>query len=168
MLAKDLQANGDRLAAVLYNLLETTRICGVLLTPFMPQSMDKLFAQLGACEGCRTWESAGVWGSLNPTVTVTKGENLFPRIDLDQALAQLEAAVAAAKGPAIELEPYTEEFVDFDTFCKSDLRVVKVKACDAVKKSKKLLRFTLDDGSGIDRQILSGIHAYYELSLIHI
>ncbi|WP_186567146.1 methionine--tRNA ligase [Lawsonibacter celer] len=162
VLAKDLQANGDRLAAVLYNLLETTRICGVLLTPFMPQSMDKLFAQLGACEGCRTWESAGVWGSLNPTVTVTKGENLFPRIDLDQALAQLEAAVAAAKGPAIELEPYTEEFVDFDTFCKSDLRVVKVKACDAVKKSKKLLRFTLDDGSGIDRQILSGIHAYYE------
>ena len=162
VLAKDLQANGDRLAAVLYNLLETTRICGVLLTPFMPQSMDKLFAQLGACEGCRTWESAGVWGSLNPTVTVTKGENLFPRIDLDQALAQLEAAVAAAKGPAIELEPYTEEFVDFDTFCKSDLRVVKVKACDAVKKSKKLLRFTLDDGSGIDRQILSGIHAYYD------
>ena len=162
VLAKDLQANGDRLAAVLYNLLETTRICGVLLTPFMPQSMDKLFAQLGACEGCRTWESAGVWGSLNPTVTVTKGENLFPRIDLDQALAQLEAAVAAAKGPAIELEPYTEEFVDFDTFCKSDLRVVKVKACDAVNKSKKLLRFTLDDGSGIDRQILSGIHAYYE------
>ena len=54
------------------------------------------------------------------------------------------------------------EKVDFDTFCKSDFRVVKVKACDAVKKSAKLLRFTLDDGTGVDRQILSGIHQWYE------
>ena len=164
-LAKDMEANGDRLASVLYNLLETTRICGVLLIPFMPESMDKLFAQLGACEGCRTWESAGTWGSLNPTVTVTKGEALFPRIDMDKALAELEethrAAQAPAK-PAVELEPYTEEPVDFDTFCKSDFRVVKVKACEAVKKSKKLLCFTLDDGSGVDRQILSGIAMYYK------
>jgi methionyl-tRNA synthetase len=162
VLAKDMQANGDRLATVLYNLLETTRICGILLTPFIPDSMDKLFVQLGACEGCRTWESAAAWGSLSSTVTVTKGENLFPRIDMDKALAELEAAVEAGKKPAVEVEPYTEELVDFDTFCKSDFRVVKVKACEAVKKSKKLLRFTLDDGSGADRQILSGIHAYYE------
>ena len=63
--------------------------------------------------------------------------------------------------PAIELEPWEEE-VDFDTFCKSDFRVVKVKACEAVKKSKKLLKFTLDDGSGTDRQILSGIAQYYK------
>ena len=164
-LAKDMDANGDRLATVLYNLLETTRICGVLLTPFMPESMEKLFAQLGACEGCRTWESAGAWGSLNPTVTVTKGENLFPRIDMEKALAELEAAAEAAKQPAkpaIELEPYVEEMVDFDTFCKSDFRVVKCKACEAVPKSKKLLKFTLDDGSGTDRQILSGIAMYYK------
>ena len=164
-LGKDVEANGDRLASVLYNLLETTRICGVLLTPFMPESMAKLFDQLDACENCRTWESAAVWGSLNPTVTVTKGENLFPRIDMDKALAQLEearlAATAPAK-PAVELEPYTEEPVDFETFCKSDFRVVKVKACEAVKKSKKLLQFTLDDGSGVDRQILSGIAMYYK------
>ena len=164
-LAKDMDANGDRLATVLYNLLETTRICGVLLTPFMPESMEKLFAQLGACEGCRTWESAGAWGSLNPTVAVTKGENLFPRIDMEKALAELEAAAEAAKQPAkpaIELEPYVEEMVDFDTFCKSDFRVVKCKACEAVPKSKKLLKFTLDDGSGTDRQILSGIAMYYK------
>ena len=164
-LGKDVEANGDRLASVLYNLLETTRICGVLLTPFMPESMTRLFDQLGACEGCRTWESAAVWGSLNPTVTVTKGENLFPRIDMEKALAELEAARQAATAPAkpaVELEPYAEEDVDFETFCKSDFRVVKVKACEAVKKSKKLLQFTLDDGSGTDRQILSGIAAYYK------
>ena len=164
-LAKDMEANGPRLASVLYNLLETTRICGILLTPFMPESMDKLFAQIGADESCRTWESAAVWGSLPTNVTVTKGENLFPRIDMDKALTELEeirqAAMAPAQ-PAVELEPYTEEPVDFDTFCKSDFRVVKVKACEAVKKSKKLLCFTLDDGSGADRQILSGIAMYYK------
>ncbi len=62
----------------------------------------------------------------------------------------------------VKVEPLFEEFVDFDTFSKSDFRAVKVKACEAVKKSKKLLQFTLDDGTGTDRTILSGIHAYYE------
>ena len=62
----------------------------------------------------------------------------------------------------VEIEPLFADFVDFDTFSKSDFRAVKVKACEAVKKSKKLLKFTLDDGSGTDRVILSGIHAYYE------
>ena len=164
VLGKDVAANGDRLATVLYNLLETTRICGVLLTPFMPASMDKLFDQLGAGEAARTWESAAVWGGLAAEVSVTKGENLFPRIDMDKALAELEAARQAAMAPAkpaIEMEPWQED-VDFDTFVKSDFRVVKVKNCEAVKKSKKLLKFTLDDGSGVDRQILSGIAMFYK------
>ena len=69
---------------------------------------------------------------------------------------------AEVKEATIEIEPLFEEFVDFDTFCKSDFRVVKVKECSAVKKSKKLLHFVLDDGSGTDRIILSGIHAFYE------
>ena len=164
-LAKDMDANGARLAHVLYNLLEATRICGILLSPFIPDSAEKLFAQIGACECCRSWESAAVWGSLSETATVTKGENLFPRVDAEKAIAELEALEAEARKaalPAIELEPQTEEKVDFDTFCKSDFRVVKVKACEAVKKSAKLLKFQLDDGTGVDRQILSGIHAFYE------
>ena len=154
-----------RLARVLYNLLETTRICGVLLTPFMPGSMEKLFGQIGAPEACRTWESAAEWAKLPRTVTVEKGENLFPRVDIAQAMDELQAAVEAAKKaalPEIELEPQSGETVDFDTFCKSDFRAVKVKACEAVKKSTKLLKFTLDDGTGTDRQILSGIHKWYE------
>ncbi len=154
-----------RLAYVLYNLLETTRICGVLLTPFMPGSMEKLFGQIGAPEACRTWESAAEWAKLPRTVTVEKGENLFPRVDIAQAMDELQAAVEAAKKaalPEIELEPQSGETVDFDTFCKSDFRAVKVKACEAVKKSAKLLKFTLDDGTGTDRQILSGIHKWYE------
>ena len=164
-LAKDMEASGARLAHVLYNLLEATRICGILLTPFMPESMEKLFAQIGVGAEARTWESADLWGELPETAAVVKGENLFPRLDLDKALAELEAAEAAAKKaeqPDVEVEPQLTETVDFDTFCKSDFRVVKVKACEAVKKSDKLLRFTLDDGTGTDRQILSGVHKFYE------
>ena len=79
-LAKD-PANRARLATVMYNLLETIRICAVLLTPFIPDSAEKIFDQIGACPCCRTWEKANVWGSLRPDVTVHKGEALFPRID---------------------------------------------------------------------------------------
>ena len=164
-LAKDMEANGSRLAHVLYNLLEATRICAILLTPFMPGSMDKLFAQIGAEEAVRTWDSAAVWGSLTDAAAVTKGENLFPRVDADKALEELEQREAEARKaalPDVEVEPQLTEQVDFDTFCKSDFRAVKVKACENVKKSNKLLKFTLDDGTGVDRQILSGIAMYYK------
>ena len=166
-LAKD-PANRVRLATVMYHLLETIRICATLLMPFMPESAEKIFDQIGACQGCRTWEKANVWGSLRPDATVHKGEALFPRIDAEKALAELEeleeleAQQRKAALPALEVEPYTEENVDFDTFCKSDLRAVKIKNCEPVKKSDKLLKFTLDDGSGTDRVILSGIRHYYE------
>ena len=163
-LAKD-PANRARLATVMYNLLETVRICAVLLTPFIPDSAEKIFDQIGACPCCRTWEKANVWGSLRPDVTVHKGEALFPRVDAEKALAELNAIQEAQRKaalPALELEPYTQEQVDFDTFCRSDFRAVKIKACEPVKKSDKLLKFTLDDGSGTDRTIVSGIHHYYE------
>ena len=163
-LAKD-PANRVRLATVMYHLLETIRICATLLMPFMPESAEKIFDQIGACQGCRTWEKANVWGSLRPDATVHKGEALFPRIDAEKALAELEELEAQQRKaalPALEVEPYTEEKVDFDTFCRSDLRAVKIKNCEPVKKSDKLLKFTLDDGSGTDRVILSGIRHYYE------
>ena len=168
ILAKS-EDNLPRLATVMYNLLETIRVCAILLTPFMPGTSAKIFDQIGAGKDITTWESAAVFGRLPKDAAVHKGENLFPRIDVEKELAALAEAEAAAKaaaaaeaGPVVELEPYTEEFVDFDTFCRSDFRVVKVKACEAVPKSSKLLRFTLDDGSGADRQILSGIHKWYE------
>ena len=163
-LAKD-EANKPRLAAVMYNLLESIRICATLLLPFIPESCGKIFAQIGAGADVCTWEAANTWGKLPQTVTVHKGEAIFPRIDAPKALAELEALEAAQKRallPAVEVEPQLEEKVDFDTFCKSDFRVVKVKACERVKKSDKLLRFTLDDGTGTDRQILSGIAKFYE------
>ena len=111
----------------------------------------------------RTWDSAAVWGALHEGTAVTKGENLFPRVDMEKALEELEQAEAEARRaalPPIEVEPFLDEKVDFDTFCKSDFRAVKVKAWRL--SSAKLLKFTLDDGTGTDRQILSGIHAWYE------
>ena len=154
-----------RLATVMYNLLETVRICSILLTPFMPESCGKIFAQIGAEEAVQTWDSAAAFGGLSATASVHKGDAVFPRIDAEKALAELSALQEAQKKaalPALEIEPYAEENVDFETFCKSDFRVVKVKACENVKKSDKLLKFTLDDGTGTDRQILSGIAKYYK------
>ena len=98
------------------------------------------------------------------TATLLKKE-LGGQAPFEKALADLEAAAEAAKKaalPDLEIEPYSEEKVDFDTFCKSDFRAVKVKACTNVKKSEKLLKFTLDDGTGTDRQILSGIAKWYK------
>lgn len=80
----------------------------------------------------------------------------------EAAPAEAEKTVEKIDFSKVKVEPLFEEMVDFDTFSKSDFRAVKVKACEAVKKSKKLLQFTLDDGTGTDRTILSGIHAYYE------
>ncbi len=164
-LAKDMEANGARLAAVLYNLLETVRVCTVLLLPFMPDSCEKIFEQTGAAAEARTWDSAARWGMLPADVQVRKGEALFPRIDMAKELEELEKAAEEARRaalPAVEIEPQSDEMVDFDTFCKSDFRAVKVKDCQRVKKSDKLLRFTLDDGTGTDRQILSGIAKWYQ------
>ena len=139
-------------------------MCTVLLIPFMPESCEKIFAQIGADENAHTWDSAARWGVLPAAVAVTKGENLFPRLDMAKELAELDRIQEEARKaalPAVEIEPLLEEMVDFDTFCKSDFRAVKVKACENVKKSDKLLKFTLDDGTGTDRQILSGIAKWY-------
>ena len=98
-----------------------------------------------------------------PTMKPLTASSAAPAV---KAEAKEEAEKPAEK-PAIdfskvEIEPLFADYVDFETFSKSDFRVVKVKACEAVKKSKKLLKFTLDDGTGEDRTILSGIHAFYE------
>ena len=148
-----------RLAKVLYNLLETIRICAGLLTPFMPATSEEIAKRLGGAR--MDWDSLNTFGILPADVATVAGPALFPRIDVEKELAALEELSKPEK-PAIEIEPYTEEKVDFDTFCKSDFRAVKVKACQNVKKSDKLLQFTLDDGTGTDRQILSGIAKFYK------
>ena len=162
VLAKD-EAKRPRLARVMYNLLETIRICGALLAPVMPETTEKIMARIGASE--YGWDSLGAFGCLPAQAAVTEGEALFPRIDVAkelEALAALSAAKNAEPAPEPEEEPVTfKPEIAFDDFEKVDMTVVKVLSCENVKKSKKLLRFTLDDGSGAERQILSGIAQYY-------
>ena len=158
VLAKD-EAQKPRLASVLYNLLETVRICAGLLQPFMPDTAAEIGKRLGGAD--LSWDSLNAFGALPREAATVAGPALFPRIDMDKELAELEALNKPAV-PPLEIEPYTAESVDFDTFCKNELRAVKVKACTNVKKSDKLLQFTLDDGTGTDRQILSGIAKYYK------
>ena len=156
VLARDPEKK-PRLATVLYNLLEALRICVVLLQPYMPDTCVKAFEQIGAPEAVRTWESASEFGALPADVAVVKGDTLFPRIDMEKELEELENL----NNPAPAAEPVLPD-VTIDDFAKCDMRVVKVLSCEAVKKSKKLLKFSLDDGSGTPRQILSGIAAFYK------
>ena len=158
VLAKD-EANKPRLAKVLYNLLETVRICAGLLTPFMPDTVEEIKMRLGGAK--LDWDLLDTFGVLPLNVATRNGPALFPRIDMEKELKELEELSKPAT-PALEIEPYAQESVDFDTFCKNDLRAVKVKDCQPVKKSDKLLQFTLDDGTGTDRQILSGIAKFYK------
>ena len=160
ILAKD-EAKKTRLATVMYNLLEALRASLVMLTPFIPESCAKAFDQIGAGESLRTWDSACTYGALPAEVEVHKGETLFPRIDAAKMLEELEQAEKAAKGPQVKVNPVLPD-VSIDEFAKCDMRVCKVISCEAVKKSEKLLKFQLDDGSGTPRQILSGIHKFYE------
>ena len=157
LLAKD-EEKKPRLACVLYNLLETVRICAGLLSPFMPETAEEISRRLGGA--AMDWDSLNTFGLLDREVATVNGAALFPRIDVEKELAALEEL--SKPKSEIEIEPYAGETVDFDTFCKSDFRAVKVKDCQPVKKSDKLLQFTLDDGTGTDRQILSGIAKYYQ------
>ena len=150
-----------RLLTVMKNLCESIRISAVLLTPFMPASAEKILDLLNMPAEGRTWNARCYCADADAIWNTTVGAPLFPRIDMEKELKELEE-LSKPPVPALEIEPYAEENVDFDTFCKSDLRAVKVKDCQNVKKSDELLQFTLDDGTGTDRQILSGIAKYYK------
>ena len=158
ILAKN-EETKPRLLTVMKNLCEAIRLSAILICPFMPDTSKAILDQLNVAEEGRVWDARSY--CADTTWTTSTGAALFPRIDMEKELAALEELSKPAK-PAIEIEPYSDEKVDFDTFCKSDFRAVKVKDCKNVKKSDKLLQFTLDDGTGTDRQILSGIAKFYK------
>ena len=158
VLAKD-EANRARLATVMYNLLETIRITVTLLQPFLPETCEKAFAQIGATAEDKAWDNANRFGVLAQTVTVKKGETLFPRIDMEKELKALDELNPTA---AEQQETPAAAPITIDDFVKVTLTVCKVLSCESVKKSDKLLKFRLDDGSGKERTILSGIAKYYK------
>ena len=159
VLAKD-DSKKTRLATVLYNLLDCVRRAAILLSPVMPHVCPKIFEQIGATDENTTLEAASVRGALASDVEVKKGEVLFPRIDIEKELKELEALNHKKEEKGKDLEPLKDPCV-FDDFLKLDIRAGKVLECENVPKSDKLLKFKLDDGFG-ERQILSGIAKYYK------
>lgn len=165
ILGKD-ESKKARLASVLYNLLEAIRISTTLLSCFMPTTMPKVWEQIGADKKLITYENAGKFNVLPLDVTVHKGPALFPRIDADKEIEELnelikkqaEEAQKAQQKP--EIEGLAE--IQFDDFAKVELRVAKIEQCEPIKKAKKLLKLQVNDGSSELRQIVSGIAPWYK------
>lgn len=167
VLGKD-ESKKARLATVLYNLLEAIRVSTTLLSCFMPTTMPKVWEQIGADESLITYENAGKFGILPANVTVKKGPALFPRIDVEKEIDELNELIskqmkeAEAKASGKKAEPEGIAQIGIDDFAKVELRTAKILECEPVKKSKKLLKIQADDGSDKPRQIVSGISEYYK------
>lgn len=165
ILGKD-ESKKARLATVLYNLLEAVRISTTLLSCFMPSTMPKVWEQIGADESLINYENAGKFGILPADVTVKKGPALFPRIDVDKEIDELNALIKkqteeaqkAQKKP--EIEGLAE--ITFDDFARVELRVAEITECEPVKRAKKLLKIMVNDGTDEPRQIVSGIAPWYK------
>ena len=162
ILAKD-ESKKSRLACVLYNLLETIRIVSTLLSAFMPTTMPKVWEQIGASEKEVTYDSTATFGILPKTVTVHKGEIIFPRIDVDKEIDELNKLIGSQKKEEekSERKPENVALIGIDDFAKVELRVAEIIACEPIKKAKKLLKLTLNDGEG-QRTVASGIAKYYK------
>lgn len=159
VLAKD-EDKKERLGTVLYNLLESIRFIAILVSPFMPETAEKIFKQINT--QVTSYDSLKEFGGLKAGEKVGTAEPLFSRLDSEKLLADIaEAAKKAqeAEKPKKEIEQKPE--ITIDDFAKVELRVAKVEACEPVKKAKKLLKLTLDDGAG-KRTVASGIAQYYK------
>ncbi len=165
VLAKD-ESNRTRLATVLYNLLETIRIVCTLLSAFMPSTMPKALEQIGADNSLATYENADKFGVLPLDVTVKRGEALFPRIDVEKEIEELNGIIKNNAAESEETKKLREEIegvaqIGIEDFCKVDLRVAEIKACEPIKKAKKLLKLTVFDGVK-ERTVASGIAKFYK------
>ena len=157
-LAKD-EMKADRLATVLYNLLESIRYTAVLLSPFMPETSEKIFAQLNT--KATSYDSLNDFGALEINNNVSAPSPLFNRIDAEKMLAEIEEKnKAVQEEEKLVLDGIAK--IGIEDFAKVDLRVAKVVACEPVKKAKKLLKLTLDDGTANPRTVASGIALWYK------
>lgn len=164
ILGKD-ETKKARLACVLYNLLEAIRITTTLLSCFMPSTMPKVWEQIGADSDLITYENAGKFNVLPQNVKVQKGAALFPRIDVDKEIEELNALIEKQTKEAQKTQekPKIEGLaeISFDDFSKVELRVAKITHCEPIKRAKKLLKIVVDDGTAEPRQIVSGIAPWY-------
>jgi methionyl-tRNA synthetase len=158
ILAKN-EDSKPRLAAVLYNLAETLRIAAICISPFLPETADKMFNQLNV--ELRSWDSTLSFNGTSVGTKVNKGDALFPRIDIDKKIEELNKLKEDTVVKEKPLSKPLKEEITIEDFEKIDLRVVKVLECTEVKGSKKLLKLKVDLG-GEERQVISGISKYYK------
>ena len=152
----------NRLAQVLYNLCEVLRIASSLLTPFMPNTASKIQEQIGAKAETTNWESANKWGLLPSDTYINKGNTLFPRIDTEKEIKELNSIIgsnSSKKNDNNDIEGVLK--IGIEDFMKVKLIAASVVACEPIKKSKKLLKITLNDGE-CERTVASGISQYYK------
>lgn len=163
-LAKD-ESKKARLGTVLYNLLESIRFVAVLLSPFLPETSEKILAQINT--DIKDYDSLSAFGALKAGTVVGKAEPLFARIDAKEMFGKIEARAKAAQEAAKEENAEVEEAeglakIGIEDFSKVELKVAEIKDCEPVKKAKKLLKLTLDDGSKTPRTVASGIAKWYK------
>lgn len=163
-LAKD-ESKKARLGTVLYNLLESIRFVAVLLSPFLPETSEKILAQINT--DIKDYDSLSAFGALKAGTVVGKAEPLFARIDAKEMFEKIEARAEAAQEAAKEENAEVKEAeglakIGIEDFSKVELKVAEIKDCEPVKKAKKLLKLTLDDGSKTPRTVASGIAKWYK------
>lgn len=155
----------SRLATVLYNLCEALRIVSILISPVMPNSSKIIQERIGADAKVCTWEMSKNWGMMPLDITVKKGEALFPRIDIKIEMEELQKLLSSQNNTdnqqTEETKEESKELIDIEEFFKSELIVGKIKECEPIKKSKKLLKLLIDDGTK-DRTVASGISQFYK------
>lgn len=163
-LAKD-ESKKARLGTVLYNLLESIRFVAVILSPFLPETSEKILTQINT--DIKDYDSLSAFGALKAGTVVGKAEPLFARIDAKEMFEKIEARAKAAQEAAKEENAEVEEAeglakIGIEDFSKVELKVAEIKDCEPVKKAKKLLKLTLDDGSKTPRTVASGIAKWYK------
>ncbi len=163
-LAKD-ESKKARLGTVLYNLLESIRFVAVLLSPFLPETSGKILAQMNT--DIKDYDSLSSFGALKAGTVVGKAEPLFARIDAKEMFEKIEARAEASQEAAKEENAEVEEAdglakIGIEDFSKVELKVAEIKDCEPIKKAKKLLKLTLDDGSKTPRTVASGIAKWYK------
>ena len=161
-LAKD-ESKKERLGTVLYNLLESIRFLGILLQPFIPETSEKIFEQIGT--DIKDYDSLETFGAIKPGSFVGEPSPLFSRIDVKKKEEEINALMEQKKAQVKKNEPAKIEGlaqIGIEDFSKVELRAAKITACEPIKKAKKLLKLTLDDGSDTPRTVASGIAPWYK------
>ena len=164
-LAKD-PANKDRLGTVIYNLVESIRFIAVMLQPFMPRTPESIWGQLGidSIDQLKTWASLAEWGAIKPGTVVVRGEDLFPRLNMQAEIREMQGDQPAdqeAKDDPVQDDQ--EGLISLDQFQQVDLRVAEITNAEKIPKADKLLKVEVSLGDSEKRQVVAGIAEYYQL-----